>query len=205
MLLRHHLWQVGIGLSEDVLLQLLLHLLLLVKVNGHMQVSELTQQLQLTQKLREKRSLQERQAVPAAKNSQVGCSQALSRCSMDSGSTEGFAWRRLPPRNASGSPQGRKGQSNATAAASGSKGHKLAVLVPYRDRPSQLDTMLPALDAYLQVGHLFSLLLKLSLPNCTKWCSASILCVDLRLISSSCASRKPFADRLLSDTSRWIR
>lgn len=141
-----------------MLLQLLLHLLLLVKQNWRMQVSELTQQLQLTQKLREERSLQERQAVPAAKDSQVGCSEAFSKCSMASGSLEGFAWRRLPPRNANGSLQGMNGQSNATAAASSSKGHKLAVLVPYRDRPAQLETMLPALTAHLQVRHLPGLL-----------------------------------------------
>lgn len=98
---------------------------------------------------------------------------------------DGFAWRRLPPRNASGSLQGTSGQSNATAAATafGSKGHKLAVLVPYRDRPAQLETMLPALTAHLQVRHGFKSTaafhcqgMQIHPHSCRTW-------LDLRLIA----------------------
>ena len=46
-------------------------------------------------------------------------------------------------------------------------GHKLAVLVPYRDRPAQLEAMLPSLHAFLTVHNL--------LPCGHAWQSSSIL------------------------------
>ena len=117
-------------------------------------MSELTQKLQLPRTLWEKESLQDDLvAVLSANCTQVGCSEALMKCRMDAGSMDGFAWRRLAPRSFSSILLDTSGRPNATATAqgSGSKAHKLAVLVPYRDRPAQLDAMLPTLNAFLQV------------------------------------------------------
>ncbi|KAK9865177.1 hypothetical protein WJX84_007285 [Apatococcus fuscideae] len=109
------------------------------------QVAQLTEQLQLqlTRMQPEKRSLQEGQSRLAANCSQAGCAEVLQRCGGPVGA-EGLAWRRDVSRIG--------GQAAGSQNAEGTRatGHKLAVLVPYRDRPAQLDAMLPALDAFLQ-------------------------------------------------------
>ncbi len=88
-----------------------------------------------------------------------------------------MAWRRLPP----GYPP-EPLQQGDDAAGAGARKHKLAVLVPYRDRAAQLEAMLHALDAFLKVLSLCEPIPPLPSPTTYNATSSLTVCACVPLL-----------------------